>query len=299
MAGDTVLGAVADAGLALGDFGGDPAQREHVKHLLGAVERGLPAFGATSTGRAIAGDGFHIGAARADAPLLQVAAVPAEVHRVDIRAGALNIEGVTGGELVERAGQAALVLAGIEFVFAGGDVSAPQADLQVHHIVQEGEVRQQTQPLEGGDPLLVEEVVDLLGDEADGTLNFLELVLPDLIDLPGGLQGLEALAVFVEALLASTQGVQVCLATLGDQAQLGCQSRRVGGPAAQSCLRLIIGEAPERVDEGIHDPGQAAGLGIDEFVHPVHHGWSASTCVENVSDRAHAAQFHGVEDASE
>ena len=141
VAGDTVLGAVADAGLALGDFGGDPAQREHVKHLLGAVERGLPAFGATSTGRAIAGDGFHIGAARADAPLLQIAAVPAEVHRVDIRAGALNIEGVTGGELVEGAGEPALVLAGVEFVFAGGDVSAPQADLEVHHIVQEGEVR--------------------------------------------------------------------------------------------------------------------------------------------------------------
>src|SRR5699024_2634312 len=157
--GDTVLGAVADAGLALGDFGGDPAQREHVKHLLGAVERGLPAFGATSTGRAIAGDGFRIGAARADAPLLQLAAVPAEVHRVDIRAGALNIERVTGGDPVDRAAQAAPVLAGIEFGFAGGDGSAPQADLQVDHSDQEGEVRQQTRPPEGGDPELVVKLV--------------------------------------------------------------------------------------------------------------------------------------------
>ena len=111
------------------------------------------------------GEDFRVGAVGAHAPFVDFRVVRPEFDGVDLGCDPLGVEMRSGGEFVQGGGNAAPVVAGHAHEFAGVGVVFGDVDEEVDVVVDEREVGQQPELLQGRDPELV---VELFGQASFG-----------------------------------------------------------------------------------------------------------------------------------
>ena len=130
----------------------DPSHANRIQHLALVSKAGVAAD-RTGGRRCAFGDALAVGAGAAEAPLLDVAAVVAHLHRIHGGCDAAGVERVARRELHQRGGHAAGELEGFRINLQRGRVELGDHHGKLHRIIQQREVGQQTVALHGGDPV--------------------------------------------------------------------------------------------------------------------------------------------------